>query len=233
MNPHKRRLSKAPQFKGFAVLASALLPIASHAQNPKAIIIPVEMSLTAYLLIGFLLIFSVLMFFIFQRRFNTASRELNDVTSELGITRNRLTETGQQLEQEKSEHQETSTRYTNILFEANVGMFQLDLSGKCTYINTALQEITGLYPKKALKEGLESAIHPEDQKIFMDAWDNFVNKDETSFEHQFRFIRAKGQETRVVCKASKIRDAYKDVESYIGWVSDVTPFHTETLMQQA
>ena len=226
MNTHKKRLSTA-------LLASIFPPLVSHAQSATSIVIPVEMSLTSYLIIGFLLILSVSMFFIFQRRFNTASRELNDVTAELGVTRNRLTETGQQLEHEKNEHQETSNRYTHILFEASVGMFQLDLAGKCTYINTALQEITGLYPKKALKEGLESAIHPEDKKGFADTWNHFVNNDKNTFEHPFRFVRAKGEEIRVVCKANKILDAHKDTESYIGWVTDVTSFHNQKLIHQA
>ncbi|MDF7824348.1 PAS domain S-box protein [Pontiellaceae bacterium B12227] len=233
MNSHNRRPSKPLPLKNVVLLAATLFPIIGHAQRQQAIIIPVEMSMTAYLIIGTLLILSVSMFFIFQRRFNTASKELDDVTTELGVTRHRLTETSQQLEQEKSEHQETSTRYTNILFEANVGMFQLDLAGKCTYINTALQEITGLYPKKALKEGLECAIHPEDKNAFASAWEEFVNNGENFFEHQFRFLRSKGQETLVVCKANKVLDAYKDVESYIGWVTDVTPFHNQTLLHQA
>ena len=234
MNTYKRRFLQASRIKDILLLTSTLLlPVVSHAQSPTAIIIPVEMSLSTYLIIGFLLILSVTMFFIFQRRFNTTARELNDVTAELGITRNRLTKSGKKLEQEKNEHQQTSNRYTNILFEANVGMFQMDLAGKCTYINSALQEMSGLYPKKALKEGLESAIHPEDKNVFLDAWDRFVQNGENTFEQEFRFGGSKGQEFLVVCKANKIFDAHNDVESYIGWVTDVTPFHNQTLIYQA
>jgi PAS domain S-box-containing protein len=209
-----------------------LLPAVSQAQNTRALIIPVEMSMTAYLIIGFLLLVSIMMFFIYQRRFNITARELNDVTSELSVTRTRLAETGSRLEQEKTEHLGTTERYTNILFDANVGMFQIDLNGKCTFINTTLQEMSGLYPKKALKEGIESAIHPADKQMFRNEWDAFVSDDQSTFEHSFRFLAAKGREVYAVCKANKVRNTRKDVESYIGWVSDITPYHEEVLSHQ-
>ncbi|MDF7808970.1 PAS domain S-box protein [Pontiellaceae bacterium B12219] len=213
--------------------ATLLLPAVSQAQSTRALIIPVEMSMAAYLIIGFLLLISITMFFIFQRRFNRTARELNDVTSELSVTRTRLAETGTRLEQEKAEHKGTTERYTNILFDANVGMFQMDLNGKCTFINTTLQQMSGLYPKKALKEGLESAIHPDDKQMFRNEWDAFAADDQGTFEHTFRFLGAKGREIHAVCKANKVRNTRKDVESYIGWVSDITPYHEEVLSHQA
>lgn len=216
-----------------ALLVSTLLaPALSHAQT-RALIVPVEMSMTTYFIIGFLLVLSILMFFLFQRKYKITKRELDDVTAELGITRNRLSETNNQLETEKKEHKNTTHRYTNILFDAQAGMFQMDLSGKCTYINTALQQMSGLYPKKALKEGIESAIHEEDKKAFMEAWDAFTAKESATFEHRFRFQRSKDSITHVICKANKMRNAHKKVESYVCWVADITEMHEEVLAQQA
>jgi PAS domain S-box-containing protein len=234
MKMKNSRHSRTPAHIGTVLLTAALLlPAVCQAQNTRALIIPVEMSLTAYLIIGFLLLISITMFFVFQRRFNSTAQELNDVTSELNITRTRLTETGHRLEQEKKEHQSTTERYTNILFDANVGMFQMDLAGKCTFINTTLQQMSGLYPKKAMKEGIESAIHPADKQMFMNEWDAFVSKDLSTFEHSFRFLGAKGREVYAVCKANKVRNTRKEAESYIGWVSDITPYHEEVLAHQA
>ncbi|WP_372797107.1 PAS domain-containing protein [Pontiella sp.] len=214
------------------LITAVLLPTVSQAQT-RAMIIPVEMSMTAYLIIGFLLVLSLLQFFLYQRRFVVTKRELDDVTLELGNTRNRLTETANHLDTERKAHQATTDRYTRILFEAKTGMFQMDLSGKCIYINQALQEMSGLYPKKALKEGIESAVHPEDKKAFMEAWDAFTAKDSAEFEHRFRFRTSKDRITHVICKAHKVRNAHKDVESYICWASDITQMHEEVLKKEA
>ncbi|MDF7800584.1 PAS domain S-box protein [Pontiellaceae bacterium B1224] len=233
MKTYDKHTSSALRYKGPALLALLLLPAVSFAQKPTAIIIPVQMSLMAYLIIGFLLVLSILMFFLFQRRYNNTAKELDDVIGELSITRNRLTESKQRLDTEKREHTKTTQRYSNILFDAEVGMFQMDLAGKCTYINDAFQEISGLYAKKAMKEGIESAIHPDDKKAFINAWDEFTEKKGATFEHSFRFIAAKGREVHAFCKANKILDGHKDVESYIGWVTEVTRFHDEVLLHQA
>ncbi|VGO11610.1 hypothetical protein PDESU_00155 [Pontiella desulfatans] len=208
------------------------LPTAAFAQTTLANMLPVEMSLTSYLIIGFMLIISIVMFFLFQRRFHTASLQLKDVTSELGSTRKRLVESNQQLELSKHELKSTADRYQNILFDAHVGMFQMDVFGKCTYINTSLQEMSGLYPKKALKEGLASAIHPDDREAFQTAWNSFVENNGT-FNEVFRFRQAKERDVHVSCRANKIFNEKKEVESFIGWVTDVTQFHEAQLAEQA
>jgi PAS domain S-box-containing protein len=190
--------------------------------------IPVQMDLTVFIMIGILLLITTLMFFVFKSRFNSANNELKDLAGELSQTREHLTETSQQLEKTETDLKNTTSRYQGILFDAQVGMFQMDLDGTCTYINTAMQEISGLYPKKALKEGLHSALHPDDRKAFQEAWAAFSDGDEP-FNLRCRFKHAKGREVHVVCNASKVLNERKDAESYIGWVSDVTPFHEEGL----
>jgi PAS domain S-box-containing protein len=193
-----------------------------------------ETQATSYLIvIGFLLALTAILFFIFHRRYNTIAIELKDITSELGTTRQRLTESGKELEQEQKEHKATSTRYQGILFDASVGMFQMDVGGNCTYVNTALQELSGLYPKKALKEGFASAIHPDDRETFRTAWKAFHDGDQP-FNETFRFRFKKGRdiyEEHVACRANKIYNAKNEVESYIGWVTNVSTFHEQQLAQ--
>lgn len=231
----KDRLN-TPAYKLFSkcmALATAMLflPASSQAASRVPGFIPVEMSMTVFMIICFILTISVVMFFIFQRRFNTASHELKDVTAELGATRQRLVETGKELEQSQQELKATTNRYQGILFDAQVGMFQMDLDGTCSYINSALQELSGLYPKKALKEGLQIAIHPDDRDRFNEAWAEFI-EGEGTFNHLFRF-RQKGREVHVACRAGKVKNDKGEVESYIGWVSDVSRFHDEQLAIEA
>lgn len=229
----KNQPKKPMPLTKIALLSGAvIMPSAALAQTTLASLMPVEMSLTSYLVIGSLLVVSVVMFFMFQRKFNAASVELQDVTNELGSTRRRLNETNQELEQSQSELQATANRYQNILFDAHVGMFQMDTNGKCNYINTALQEMSGLYPKKAMKDGLISAIHPDDRDQFRKSWAAFVESNET-FNEIFRFRLAKADDVYVTCRANKVLNERKEVESYIGWVTDVTQFHQEKLVERA
>ena len=234
---HAVRLS--PVHRGYALVAFSLLfrsaafaeavfvDNSPHQTNPRS---------TSYLiLIGFLVALTAILFFIFHRRYNTVARELKDITTELGTTRQRLTDTGKELELERGEHKATSNRYHGILFDASVGMFQMDVDGSCTYVNTALQELSGLYPKKALKEGFDSAIHPDDRETFQAAWQAFRD-DDKPFNEIFRFRFTKGRvvhEEHVVCRANKIYNAKNEVESYIGWVTNVSTLHEQQLAQEA
>jgi PAS domain S-box-containing protein len=227
------KMNRSKSLRGLGLLSGvALLPAVALAQSALASLVPVEMSMTSYGIIGFMLVLSILMFFMYQHRFNTASHELKDLASELGSTRKRLVETSQSLELSQQELKNTTNRYQNILFDAHVGMFQMDLAGNCTYVNTALQEMSGLYPKKALKEGLSIAIHPDDREDFIAAWKAFTENNET-FNQVFRFRLAKGHDVYVTCRANKVVNEKKEVESYIGWVADITLFHEQNLVHEA
>lgn len=216
-------------------LATPLVPATTHAQTPGgllAAVLPIEMGLPTFLIIGALLLYSIILFFIFKSRFNGANVELKDVTAELRHTRERLTETSQTLEKTDKNLKNTTQRYQGILFDAEVGMFQMDLDGKCTYINSALQKMSGLYPKKALAEGLQSAIHPDDRAGFNKSLKSFSKSDQP-FSLSFRFKPARSPEVHVACRASKVLNENKDAESYIGWITDVTGFHEEKIREQA
>ncbi len=228
----KRRKQSVLPFAGMAL--ATLWPEVTHAQMVNSVksTFPVEMSMTAFLIVGALLICSIILFFLFQQRFNAANRQLKDMITELGTTREHLTETNQTLEKSQQDLKQTTTRYQNILFDAQIGMFQMNLEGTCTYINSSLQELSGLYPKKALKEGFQSAIHPDDRKRFDQAWKSFIEED-TPLSLNFRFRNSKDDETHVACRANKVLNKRKEVESYIGWISDVTPFHEEQRLEKA
>lgn len=233
----KQQYSNPIATRLFGVLCAGffLLPgvgFSSPESSGIAAAIPIQMNMTVFTIIGAMLLTSITMFFIFKSRFNSATAELKDIAGELSQTRQHLTETSHELETTKTDLKSTTSRYQGILFDAQVGMFQMDLKGQCTYINTALQELSGLYPKKALKEGLHSALHPDDREAFQEAWAQFTEGDQP-FQMRCRFKHAKGREVHVVCSANKVLNERKYPESYIGWVSDVTAFHEEGLRLEA
>ena len=55
------------------------------------------------ILIGFLIATGAVLFFLFHRRYRAVATELKDITSELGTTRQRLDDTGKELEKEQKE----------------------------------------------------------------------------------------------------------------------------------
>jgi PAS domain S-box-containing protein len=217
---------------GLAGLSS--LPLSTLAQksagrpisNQMVDMLPVQMSFSAFLIIGGLLISSIILFFLYQRRSWKAERALRALSDELGHTRSRLTDVSQTLEEKEAEIRFTNDRYLKILNEAEIGMFQADLTGTCTYINGRLEKLTGLYPKKALKQGLTSAMHKDDVQPFLQAWDEFTKKSQP-LDIAVRFVHAKNREVLTRITANKVVNDRKEVESYIGWASDATTFHEQ------
>ena len=194
---------------------------------------PVEMNMPAFLIIGGLLVLSILLLFMFQRRFYLTHRELQDLANELNHTRQRLAEVGGAREAAEQNTHATEQHYQQLLRDARVGIFQADPAGKCTYINPELERISGLYPKKALKEGIRSAIHPDDRERFDQEWQAFV-EDDRPLAIRFRFKPSiRKPQTHVFCQASKVLNHRKEAEGYIGWVFDATPFHEERLREKA
>lgn len=216
-------------------VCATLFPLAGYAQSARTDTQPIHMSLSNYVFLAALLAFALSMFYVFQRRFKKTSIQLQDITNELGTARQRLSDTTYQLEQTQKDLHATTNRYQGILFDASVGMFQTDTEGKCSYVNSALQEMSGLYPKKAMNEGFASAVHPDDRAVFEEQWNAFVS-DNTPFSHTFRFQRKRGRQItdlQVHCRANKVFNAKKEVESYIGWVTDMSTFHQRQLEEQA
>jgi PAS domain S-box-containing protein len=213
------------------ITASALFPTVTHAAIEDG---TVHLSIINYLLLALTLMVSLVMFFIFQRRFRNTDRELKDLTGELSTTRKRLNESNKELESTQKDLKATTNRYQGILFNAGIGMFQLDLQGKCTYVNTAMQQITGMYQKRAQQEGLAAGVHPDDRPRFKKAWKALIDGD-AKFNEGVRFQFKRGREIRdvhVTCQIDKVLNARDEAESYIGWITDVTPYYKRQRQEQ-
>ena len=199
----------------FLLVGATVLPFTGLAQTASGNHLLDELNATGYMIIGALSTFFLLTLLLLYRKHKKTSNALNDVTGELDVTRQRLSETSKKLETTQKNLRTSSERYEGILYNANTGMFQLDRSGRCVFINSALQKMSGLYPKKALNEGLDSAIHPDDREKFKEAWNAFVEKGNV-FDQIFRFQHKKGDDTHVLCHVNKLLNGKKELDSYIG-----------------
>ena len=77
---------------GSAILLFPSACLAASDTIDLAALIPVEMNMTSFVLIGALLLTTTVMFFLFQARFIRTNRELKDITAELSHTRENLTD---------------------------------------------------------------------------------------------------------------------------------------------
>ena len=66
------------------------------------------------------------------------------------------------------------------------GIFFTDTKGRCTYVNEAWLEMSGLTNAQAQDFGWSEAIHPEDRQQVIQEWNSAVEC-EQSFDLEFRF----------------------------------------------
>jgi len=198
-----------------------LLPTISPTQSLPIGFAQIEMNLATFLFLGFLLLLGLVQFFAFRHRFISTKNELKDLASDLKDTREHLTVSKHEQKEAIQTLQATRKRFSGILTDAEIGIFQMDANGDCTEINTALNKMSGLYPKKVIKEGFHCAIHPDDQSRFKEAWEAFP-REGASLELNFRFCPPRKKETHVSFCANKILNNKKEIEGYIGWVTDVS-----------
>ena len=203
-----------------ATAALCSMPGTSHAAENSAF----EMGTKEYAVLAGILVFAIFTMIALYRRFRSTRRMLQDLGSELDSTRTRLTETSLNLEQAKHDLKAGNDHHQKILGEARVGIFQIDVIGRCMYVNPALFDLSGLYQKKVAKEGFLSAVHPDDRETYKQAWESFI-QGKAPFSLDFRFSFKKGRYPTVVHvhgEASTMLNEKKEPESYICWFTDIT-----------
>ena len=149
-------------------------------------------------------------------------KQTKEIAAKLNQLQQHAAETSHELDHEKQKNK----RNQNIIQNASVGMFRLNRDGECTYLNSAFENMSGLYLKKINQEGIASAVHPEDRPLFEESWEAFTSaKNDKPFVLDFRLQFRRGRETRflnISCRAHKVFNQAKEVEGYIGWVTDIS-----------
>ena len=123
----------------------------------------------------------------------------------LGRTLAKLT--GQMRSREVAEDQiRTSSATMQAMSAASpLGMFLADASGACVQSNPAFERITGLSDVAVLGQGWQSALHPEDQKRVVAAWNAFT-KSEAPFTSVHRFVHRNGKVVWTSMRSISMRD---------------------------
>ncbi len=102
-----------------------------------------------------------------------------------------------------------------------IGVFHTDLSGLCTYTNSAWRAIYGLDAKEALGTGWSSGLHPEDAGAVHAEWSAAAQAGR-GFDMQFRIRQPSGLVLQVHSRSRPLRNSLGRVVGHVGVVEDIT-----------
>lgn len=116
---------------------------------------------------------------------------------------------------------QSEERFRSLAAASPMGIFHTDPEGRCEYVNTKWQEITGRDLDENLGEGWTLAIHPDD-RILVSTWWATCTREGREFSLEFRFQRPEGEIRWVQAQAGAIRDKAGAVTGFVGMAEDIT-----------
>ncbi|WP_413289315.1 CHASE domain-containing protein [Bdellovibrio sp. HCB337] len=102
-----------------------------------------------------------------------------------------------------------------------VGIYLIDDTGQCTYINPTLSKLLGLSLSQTVKLSWDSLIHPEDRDIVELAWKKYRENPKGQFRWGFRFVCKTGI-LHVVNEAVPCYNQAGVVTGFVGTIQDMT-----------
>jgi PAS domain S-box-containing protein len=112
-------------------------------------------------------------------------------------------------------------RFRSLAESAPVGTFRTDARGRCSYVNPAWSELTGLSHEEAIDKGWVRMVHPEDQDRVLSSWGQAVAAGDADAQ-RFR-VRTPGGAVRWVdARAVALRDDGGAVEGFIRTICDIS-----------
>lgn len=115
----------------------------------------------------------------------------------------------------------SAIRYRNLVDHVPVGIFELDSSGKCYYVNDRWSQLANLDITMAAGDGWMDAVHHEDRQNFFQKW-NQARESRLEFRLECRFGVSINKLRWVTVTASAYQDAEGNITGYLGSVSDIT-----------
>jgi diguanylate cyclase (GGDEF)-like protein/PAS domain S-box-containing protein len=108
-------------------------------------------------------------------------------------------------------------RWRTFVGESPIGIFEIDLEGRCVFVNPAFERLTGLPAQDALGSGWQRAIHDHDLALLRPAR---AHENTSPFEVQLRTLD--GSERWASARAIPLRTADGAIAGYLGTLEDIT-----------
>ena len=107
-----------------------------------------------------------------------------------------------------------------LLAASPVGVCEMDLDGRCTYVNETWCELSGLSAEEAVGDGFRRALPSECRAAFDEAWRRSVAEG-SNFRLEYRLLRPDGQERWVLGQSVPL-PVDNEVIGFVGTVTDLT-----------
>jgi PAS domain S-box-containing protein len=105
-----------------------------------------------------------------------------------------------------------------------VGIYELDGTGDCTFVNDYWCDLAGVEAEAGLGRGWVDVIHPDDLDRVVTEW-MVAAAEEREFRLEYRYLRPDGREVWVSGRAVAVRDPEGELSGFLGTVADVTERH--------
>ena len=112
-------------------------------------------------------------------------------------------------------------KYQILMRIAPVGIFRMDLTGRCTYINQRGAHLLGVSISDALGSDWAQALHPDDRDRVMRQWQETIAA-ETRFTVEARRLTTDQSVAWFLAQAEPERNDAGRIISYIGSLVDIT-----------
>ncbi|HZE12572.1 MAG TPA: PAS domain S-box protein, partial [Chthoniobacterales bacterium] len=124
---------------------------------------------------------------------------------------------------ESTEHalREREVTFTALAKVAPVGIIRFDSEGRCNYVNDRWSAISGLTIDRAIGDGWQRAIHPEDRPHVVYRW-NLLRLQEEVFREEYRICRADDSVRWVLAEGVPLRSYGGRLLGFIRSVTDIT-----------
>jgi diguanylate cyclase (GGDEF)-like protein/PAS domain S-box-containing protein len=116
---------------------------------------------------------------------------------------------------------EREARLRALVTESPIGIYEVDASGKCTFVNPTWCRLAGVSSDEALVKGWRGCVHPDD----LPGLDEQLRQslaNGTTFVGEFRFLHADGSEVWATTHSVPMHDADGELVGYLGTVEDIT-----------
>jgi PAS domain S-box-containing protein len=115
---------------------------------------------------------------------------------------------------------------------APVGIYELDASGECVFVNEHWCELAGVEAEAGLGRGWMKVIHPDDLGAVIAEWER-ASEERREFVLEYRYLRPDGEVVWISARALAVRDEQGEVRSYLGTADDITARRDEERERQA
>jgi PAS domain S-box-containing protein len=120
-----------------------------------------------------------------------------------------------------SELKKSEEKFSSLTACSPIGIFLLDLEGRCTYTNPRCQELYGLTFEESLGDGWLQSVHPDDRdRVFADLSSWALRN--SQYSNEFRLQTSEGNIRWVHLQISPMLSPQNQLSGHVGTIEDIT-----------